>query len=424
MDTLQNTNESLRNGDLLVAGLLPSRAAGVSREHEGATEAVGATPSNRAPTNPILPVYKHGTDSLFLSFEGELHLEIQFALEDLKTLAQSDDETERCKAQLPILDHLFEVTDKGSRGFSYCLKDNAFLIKLSKKSKSKMPFASVQISSEYLSHVGLIAAYEELLAVLSCLGVISQEEKVSRADLHIDFSTDFDFSKITSNNVVCRSRKFVWYERIPIFTGFSIGLGGVVGFRLYDKTEELRLRPRPYLLDMWKAAGWDGKTKVWRAEFETKRPFLRRVGINTVDKLNQLSPVFWEFLTIAWLRIVQENTGDTHRERWTNYEVWNQLHKAFPADEPALSLQPFNFCREPSPDYVFKNGLAGITSFMALTGFEDPNEAVQTLLSAADDYHREISHGKSDLKSYMACKVEEKKKRYNKLTAGTEANAE
>jgi hypothetical protein len=420
---MQEHNQNHVADDRTDADAEPSWDSGASRDHEGVAEVVGAPSSNRAPTNPI-SFFKHGTDSLFLSFQGELFPDRQEQLELLKLCAQSDDAEVRSKAQLLIGNHVFEVTDKGTKGFSFGIRDNAFFIKLGKKSKSTMPFASVQISSEYLSHVGNVAAYDELRRVLSELGLVTSEEKISRADLHVDFSSDFDFSAITSNNLVSRSRKFTRYENKPHFTGFSMGLGGVVGFRLYDKTQELKKCPRPYLLDMWKANGWDGKSKIWRAEFETKRPYLRRHRIDTVDRLELLAPALWEALTCSRLRIVHESVNDTHRERWTNIDVWRKISAAFPTTASALSLETFDFSRVPSPDYLFKNGLAGLTSYMAITGFTDPNEALQTMLSDADDYHQAKSWGKGNLNTYLSPKVEEKKKRYNKPTADMEANAE
>jgi hypothetical protein len=296
---------------------MPSCGSGGSREHEGGAAEMGATPFNKAPSVPIIRVLRYGIDSLFLSFQGRIFKEREAQLADLKKFAQSDDPSQRADAQLEIGDHLFEVKDKGSRAFSYCLADKGFFIKLNKSrqirrkeaeellergyvpsSQKTLPFASVQISSEYLTAVGPLAAMEELRGILSELGLVDSE-KVSRADLFVDFTTDFDFSYLQSNDFVTNCKSFHRFEEKPHFSGVSMGMGGNIGFRQYNKILEMKLRPRDYLLPLWLAAGWQEGEIVWRSEFEVKREALKYMhtgerregmkpsGINTVEQLVQ-----------------------------------------------------------------------------------------------------------------------------------------
>jgi len=56
------------------------------------------------------------------------------------------------------------------------------------------------------------------------------------------------------------------------FSGWSFGSGGDTVARLYDKTLEVEKKSHKfYLHELWKAAGWDGTSQVWRMEFEAKR---------------------------------------------------------------------------------------------------------------------------------------------------------
>jgi hypothetical protein len=53
-------------------------------------------------------------DSLYLSYQGELHPEINEQLIQLKRQAQSEKQNDQAKAQLKVGEHLFEVKDKGT----------------------------------------------------------------------------------------------------------------------------------------------------------------------------------------------------------------------------------------------------------------------------------------------------------------------
>ena len=400
----------------------PSGERGVSRVLSVGDAAEGVPPSNRTPSNPTR-ILRCGIDSLFVSFQGELHPPILEELSRLKELAQSDISSEQAKAQITIGEHVFIVTDKGAKGFSFCLQDNAFFIKLSKNSSSTMPFASAQISSEYLTHAGETEAFQDLLSVISYLGTMRGSEKVSRADLFVDFVSSVDFSALNSENLICNAKKITWREEKPLFTGFDIGLGGKTAFRLYDKTFELKLRPRPYLFPLWKASGWLQSEKVWRAEFEIKRQSLRSFGFDTVNFIHDYQHVLWDNLSQRWLRLVEVNPTDTHRERWKVLPVWSTIQAAFGGGSNTYPLEKFNFCRIPSDDYLYKHGLSGITSFMAREGIDDYEKATKLFLAKADHYHKTISHNQSDLGDYLKDKTTNKKRRYNKTISDGDSHA-
>jgi len=97
---------------------------------DGDRDAV-AVPSNTATNNSInhgeVKFLRWGIDSLYLSYQGNLHPEVHEQLIQLKKQAQSDNPQEQAKAQLKLGDHLFEVKDKGTSMFSYVLEDNPFV---------------------------------------------------------------------------------------------------------------------------------------------------------------------------------------------------------------------------------------------------------------------------------------------------------
>lgn len=73
----------------------------------------GALLTNRAPGN--CTVLRYGVDSLYLSFPGSLHDQWAVLLEQARTDAQSPNDAIQAKAQVSILDHLFQVKGGGSK---------------------------------------------------------------------------------------------------------------------------------------------------------------------------------------------------------------------------------------------------------------------------------------------------------------------
>ena len=121
--------------------------------HQSESSSEGTPPSNTVPNNcnrEYFKLLRFGVDSLYLSYPGELLPEVDEELKELKQIAQSPEQHLQVQAQYPIDEHIFEVKGSGKGFFPYILKDNAFHIQLS-RSRS-IPFAYVQLSSEYLTH--------------------------------------------------------------------------------------------------------------------------------------------------------------------------------------------------------------------------------------------------------------------------------
>ncbi len=121
--------------------------------HQSDSFPQGTPPSNTIPNNcnrEYFKLLRFGVDSLYLSYPGELLPEVDEELKELKQIAQSPEQHLQVQAQYPIDEHIFEVKGSGKGFFPYILKDNAFHIQLS-RSRS-IPFAYVQLSSEYLTH--------------------------------------------------------------------------------------------------------------------------------------------------------------------------------------------------------------------------------------------------------------------------------
>ena len=135
--------------------------------HLSESSSQGTPPSNTVPNNcnrEYFKLLRFGVDSLYLSYPGELLPEVDEELKELKQIAQSPEQHLQVQAQYPIGEHIFEVKSSGKGFFPYVLRDNAFHIQLS-RSRS-IPFAYVQLSSQYLTHKAPLDAERALHHVL------------------------------------------------------------------------------------------------------------------------------------------------------------------------------------------------------------------------------------------------------------------
>ena len=151
---------------------LPARSASEDGQPHG-EDSQGTPFCNTVPSNDNDEHFKplrFGIDSLYLSYHGQLSATWDTKLNDLKSLAQSDDEAEQALAQVVIESHIFEVRDQEAPRFPFVLADNCFFIKINRKQYKTLPMAHVQISSEYLSSVGVEAAEKDLSAIIHSLG--------------------------------------------------------------------------------------------------------------------------------------------------------------------------------------------------------------------------------------------------------------
>lgn len=138
--------------------------------------------------------------------------------------------------------------------------------------------------------------------------------------------------------------------------------------------------------DIWWERGWDRKSQVWRLEFQIKRSVLVQLGVSSFDDLLGTLNTLWEYATQNWLRLVLPGKDKT-KARWPNHPLWADLQKADFGRGNQPLLKRCRFTREPGEQYLFINGLAAITSYMAIKNIETFEEAAPIFLADAKDYH-------------------------------------
>lgn len=356
---------------------------------DGDREAV-AVPSNTATNNCNNPsgevkFLRFGVDSLYLSYQGELYPDVNERLKALKAVAQSERQVDQSEAQYAIGEHLFEVKDKGSSFFNYILEDNAFRIQLSRPGKA-VPMAYVKLSSEYLTHKTPADAESALNAVLSQLGQIDGAANVSRIDLFVDFVSHQNMEAWDRSAWVTHASSVNAYAVDNQFTGWAIGLGGVMAGRLYNKLLEIIKSNKGYLIPLWQQAGWQADDPVWRLEFEFKRQLLTQKGLVKLHEVLANLNGLWSYATTEWLKLTMPNLDDETRSRWPIHPMWGSL-SALDWETNGGPLQNrFSNARTPEDRISLNRAFSALTTWMAAHGFRDYDDAKQPFMKALMHY--------------------------------------
>ena len=384
-----------------------------ARTSRGArARAEGTTPSITVPSTSagyVLQCLGHGVDSLYVSHKGRLSDVYAQILPDLKQAAQSDSLAESNQAQLMLGNHIFEVKPKGRGKHPFVIVDNAFHISICDGSGS-LPYTYTQILSEYLSHAGVEKALSDLNACVDDMAEYVSYSTPSRVDICCDIVTDYPFHLLTEDSFSTRSRTFVYYADHG-FEGIKIGKGEFV-FRVYEKTKEIKVSHKFYMRDIWKQAGWDGKSKVYRLEFQLNGTLLKRLGIATIDQLLPKIPELWAHCCMHRLRLLAPGNHQSRHRRPTE-PLWEKIAGAFGACDALPLKKHYSSKRIPPDYYLFGHGIGPVLSYMAIEGIDDMEEGFRAFREGVMRYHR-LRHSDPDaLQTHLRRKIAERRKKYN-----------
>ncbi|MGQ2964339.1 replication initiation factor [Methylophilus sp.] len=378
-----------------------------------------AVPSNTATNNSIngldLKYLRYGVDSLYLSYQGEVFKDVDTKLIELKRLARSENPIEQAKAQYRIGDHLFEVKDKGSSMFAYVLEDNAFRISLSRPKKA-VPMAYVKISSEYLTYKTPEQVEAHLRDILSHLGAVQSVANVSRIDLYLDFSTHQAMDEWGNDAWVTHAGAINTYSIDRHFTGWAVGLGSVIAMRLYDKVTEIIKSGKNYLIPLWQQAGHQVGEPIWRLEFQFKRDFLKQKEIQQLDACLANLGGLWSYATTEWLKLTIPNDADQTRSRWPIHPLWVALASVDWDSNDSPLKSRFKNDRAPSKEACLDRGFSGLTTWMAINGIDDHQEALIKYTSSVSRHIYAIADRMSiPVDELIAGKVAFKARQFNTM---------
>lgn len=364
------------DGQIEAAAVRPPARTRAPRVADGRThseDTQGTPPSNTVPYNSNIDYFKllrFGVDSLYLSYQGDLFPEVQEQLTKLKQLAQHPEADQQAMAQYAIAGHIFEVKDKGSSVFPFVIEDGAFRISLSRASKFT-PMAYVKMSSRYLSSITPKEAEKHLHGILKELGTLTASAHVSRIDLCADFVSHENMESWDREAWVTRGKRIDAHAVDEKFTGWSIGLGGNISCRLYNKLLEIITSGRVDLIPLWEATGRLPNEPVWRVEFQFMREVLAQHGIIDLDSVLANLNGLWSYASTEWLRLTIPNLDDQTRSRWPLHPLWGYLSSVdWETDGGPLS-RSFKATRLPEDKRIFSLGASSIASYMAKHGITD-----------------------------------------------------
>lgn len=275
--------------------------------------------------------------------------------------------------------------------------------------------AYAKISSQYLTARTPWEIVEELDGLLASISSELEDSTVSRIDLFVDFVSSVDMESWDRNAWVTRANSINAYSVGGQFSGWTVGLGGVIAARLYDKfLEVVTQSKKDYLFPLWQKAGWDGEKRVWRLEFEFKKDAISQLGIKGFDAVMDSLGGMWGYATTEWLRLTEPNWADATRSRWPIHPLWTLLASVDWEEEGGPLSRTFPVSRQPGNDWLMTHGLSALTSFMATQGIYDLDEGLAAFREQLIAYHDEKAFlfGQS-LSSYIWDKVALKVRQYN-----------
>ena len=209
------------------------------------------------------------------------------------------------------------------------------------------------------------------------------------------------------------------------FSGWAIGLGGIMAARLYDKVLEIRKSGKTYLYELWQAAGYRNGNPVWRLEFQFKRQLLSQLGqVLLIDVLKNLNGL-WDYATTKWLRLCIPNPADSTRTRWPIHPLWGYLSSVDWETPGGPLLRAHEAARVPGNEKLFSMYLACLIAYMAREGIGDLYQGQEAMTAAVVAYYADKAYrmGQS-FDDYIAERVAVKARLFNTLVNDPDTAAE
>jgi hypothetical protein len=179
---------------------------------------------------------------------------------------------------------------------------------------------------------------------------------------------------------VTRGKSIAAYAVDEQFTGWTIGLGGIIACRLYNKLLEIIESGRDDLLPLWQAAGWSAGESIWRVEFQFRREVLAQHGLVSLGSVLANLNGLWSYASTEWLRLTIPNPYDQTRSRWPVHPLWGYLSSVDWETDGGPLARSFKGTRLPEDKRIFSLGASSIASYMAKHGLTDYGDGLDRFL--------------------------------------------
>jgi hypothetical protein len=304
---------------------------------------VGPQEDRGVQTSPVLGparVLISGIDTLEVFSRGAVAHEVAERLEEAKRWAVDGGKA----VELPMLGHPFRVSPARTRRAPYLLESEAMALSVNPQARGNFPQVSAEVRSAFLWQHGAVAAGDRVAGLLHSFGGYATDPiHVTRVDLTVDFQGR-PFGLADGARFVRRAKRLDVHLYGPHVTGLSIGAGGVVMARVYNKTQEIRQcsPDKAWFYDLWRRspAYLEGED-VWRLEFQIRRQGLTDLTcdcgvkgqarhahdcgrIETWGDVQRSARALWDRLTSSWLRL---DGRRTRKRRMVMADDWIPLNR-------------------------------------------------------------------------------------------------
>jgi hypothetical protein len=207
------------------------------------------------------------------------------------------------------------------------------------------------------------------------------------------------------------------------FTGWAIGLGGVIAARLYDKLFEIDKSKKFYLIPLWEQSNWQQGEPIWRLEFEFKRQFLVQKNLSKLTEVLANLNGLWSYATTEWLKLSTPNHIDQTRSRWPIHPLWAAI-SSLDWETNGCALQPrFNTARAPNKEAALDRAFSALTTWMAAEGYTDYELAIHPFFEDLGHHINNQSMNKgTTFEALIKEKVGLKAKAFNTIDINAEIN--
>ncbi len=238
----------------------------------------------------------------------------------------------------------------------------------------------------------------------------------------VDFITNYPLDTVAEADWVTRAKVLDRFSINRVFSGWTVGPGGVISARLYNKTLELKKSGKTYNQPQWEKAGWKPGQTVWRLEFQLRRSVLKELEVSTFADLLPRCGGLWRYATESWLRLSRSDKASANRKDLPTHPLWQVLAGAEWDDCSTCTRRPVEKCRLPSDARLFINGLSPVTSYMAREGIFLPEEGIRAFWRSAQNFHTARSDSAHGFEDYVYQKALAKSRLYNTAKTHTVAD--
>lgn len=318
-----------------------------------------------------------GVDTLEFGIDVENYdnnfSELLFSIDKLKTLSQEEHNLQT----ITINGIKFYVNSKGQGFYAYKIECEQFYVCFSSRSTTKNSPIFVRFMSEFLWEFGFENALYRFFNWFSSFNIKLLGTRISRLDITLDID-EFVFLKTDIENFVTRANKLARhyvdsdYYTNNQFSGFTIGRGGKLSCRIYNKTLEIKNSKKNWFYNIWKSYDWQEKNEVWRIEFQIRRKILKEFNIDTINDIKDNIEGIWGYLTQKWL-LLKEFRSDSNKSRCKIDYRWSLVQKAAYNYLPKIQLR--NIIKFGHMETLMNQCIGLMVSISALCNFSSLNDA-------------------------------------------------